>query len=272
MRDTPRTTGTVPERVRRIPDDPATEVVVSVARFEIKDNDAYAAYSAAGHCGKPASGRCLYCSNHYAAHENDPTTRIVRQYIDNRGNGGNKGRQNVILCAHVDAITPKPSNIVTPTAPATHTPNHTATTNATTQKGQNIMSTNNTPANVNLDAITAQIAALNAALAALNAPATTTPATTTPANVTTTPATTTPANVTTTPATTTPKKPVIINFGGGLTGTLSANAAIFSTGNTGWRGQVKAEDENGDKYQITFMASKVGGNPNKPPTTKTAKK
>ena len=265
MRDTPRTTGTVPERVRRIPDDPATEVVVSVARFEIKDDNAYAAYSAAGHCGKPASGKCLYCSNHYAAHENDPTTRIVRQYIDNRGANGNKGRQNVILCAHVDAITPKPSNIVTPTAPIA-TPNHTATMNARTEKEITMSTTNNTPANVNLDAITAQIAALNAALAALNAPATTTPATSAPANVTTTPATTAPA----TPNTA--KKPVIINFGGGLTGTFTANAANFSTGNTGWRGQVKAEDENGDKYQITFMASKVGGNPNKPVTTKSAKK
>ena len=108
----PRTTGTVPERVRRIPDDPTTEVVVSVARFEIKDDDTYKAYSAAGHCGKPANGKCLYCSNHYAAHENDPTTRIVCQYVDNRGANGSKGRQNVILCAHVDAITPKPSNIL----------------------------------------------------------------------------------------------------------------------------------------------------------------
>ena len=262
-RDTPRTTGTVPERVRRIPDDPTTEVVVSVARFEIKDDDAYNAYSAAGHCGKPASGKCLYCSNHYAVHENDPTTRIVRQYIDNRGANGNKGRQNVILCAHVGAITPKPSNIVTPTAPATHTPTMNAITNARTEKEITMSTTNNTPASVNLDAITAQIAALNAALAALNAPATTTPATSAPA-------TTTPA--TSAPATNTAKKPVMIHFDGGLIGTFTANAAIFSTGNTGWRGQVKAEDENGDKYQITFMASKVGGNPNKPPTTKTAKK
>jgi len=60
----------------------------------------------------------------------------------------------------------------------------------------------------------------------------------------------------------------MIHFDGGLIGTFTANAANFSTGNTGWRGQVKAEDENGDKYQITFMASKVGGNPNKPATAK----
>lgn len=253
-RDTPRTTGTVPERVRRIPDDPTTEVVVSVARFEIKDDDTYKAYSAAGHCGKPSNGKCLYCSNHYAAHENDPTTRIVRQYIDNRGANGNKGRQNVILCAHVDA----PTANTTPT-PATHTQTTNATTNATSQKGKDSIMSTATNANVNLDAITAQIAALNAALAALSTPTAPAPA----------PTPTAPAPATTAPATpNTAKKPVIINFGGGLTGTFTANAANFATGNTGWRGQVKAEDENGDKYQITFMASKVGGNPNKPVTVK----
>ena len=270
MRDTPRTTGTVPERVRRIPDDPATEVVVSVARFEIKDDNAYNAYSAAGHCGKPASGKCLYCSNHYAAHENDPTTRIVRQAVDNRGANGNKGRQNVILCAHVDA-TPKPSNIVTPTAPATHTP----TMNARTEKEITMSTTNNnTTTNVNLDAITAQIAALNAALAALNAPATTTPATSAPANVTTTPAnvTTTPANVTTTPANVTSAPAVIIEFSGALSGAMTANAANATTGNTGWRGQCKVVGVDGQKYQVSFQAWRVGGNPAKPPTTKTAKK
>ena len=264
-RDTPRTTGTVPERVRRIPDDPTTEVVVSVARFEIKDDDTYKAYSAAGHCGKPSNGKCLYCSNHYAAHENDPTTRIVRQYIDNRGANGNKGRQNVILCAHVDA----PTANTTPT-PATHTQTTNATTNATSQKGKDSIMSTATNANVNLDAITAQIAALNAALAALSTPAnvpTQAPAYV-PANVPTQAPANVPANV---PANTA-KKPVMIHFDGGLIGTFTANAASFSTGNTGWRGQIKAEDENGDKYQITFMASKVGGNPNKPPTTKTAKK
>ena len=259
MRDTPRTTGTAPERVRRIPDDPTTSVVVSVARFEIKDDNAYNAYSAAGHCGKPASGKCLYCSNHYAAHENDPTTRIVRQAVDNRGANGNKGRQNVILCAHVDA-TPKPSNIVTPTAPATHTP----TMNARTEKEITMSTTNNnTTTNVNLDAITAQIAALNAALAALNAPATTTPATSAPANVTTTPAnvTTTPANVTSAPA-------VIIEFSGALSGAMTANAANATTGNTGWRGQCKVVGVDGQKYQVSFQAWRVGGNPAKPPTKK----
>ena len=269
MRDTPRTTGTAPERVRRIPDDPTTEVVVSVARFEIKDDDTYKAYSAAGHCGKPANGKCLYCSNHYAAHENDPTTRIVRQYVDNRGANGSKGRQNVILCAHVDA----PTANTTPT-PATHTPTMNATTNATTnartEKEITMSTTNNTPANVNLDAITAQIAALNAALAALNAPATTTPATTTPANVTTTPAnvTTTPANVTTTQATTPTAPAVMIHFDGGLIGTFTANAATATTGNHGWRGQCKATGIDGQKYQVSFQAWLVGGNPAKPPTKK----
>ena len=192
-------------------------------------------------------------------HHNDDPMTPVSQAIDNRPGG----RQRVVMCAHV--TTPKPSNIVTPTAPIA-TPNHTATTNATTQKGQNIMSTNNTPANVNLDAITAQIAALNAALAALSTPANV-PAQA-PANVPTQAPANVPANV---PANTA-KKPVMIHFDGGLIGTFTANAASFSTGNTGWRGQVKAEDENGDKYQITFMASKVGGNPSKPVTTKSAKK
>jgi hypothetical protein len=81
-----------------------------------------------------------------------------------------------------------------------------------------------------------------------------------------TPATPAPANV---PATQAPA--VIIEFSGALSGAMTANAANFSTGNHGWRGQVKAMDGCGDKYQITFMASKVGGNPNKPPTTKAKK-
>ena len=250
--------GRVTLQIRSNSSDPQTETARLVDRFPITTDEGWASWKSQGHCGKPASAYSLYCDNHEHMHRNDDPTTPVIQAIDNRPGG----RQRVVMCAHIKA--PEPSNIVTPTAPIA-TPNHTATTNATTQKGQNIMSTNNTPANVNLDAITAQIAALNAALAALSTPANV------PANVTAN----VPANVpaTTAPATpNTAKKPVIINFGGGLTGTFTANAANFSTGNTGWRGQVKAEDENGDKYQITFMASKVGGNPNKPPTTKTAKK
>ena len=244
--------GRVTLQIRSNSSDPQTETARLVDRFPITTDEQWLTWKSQGHCGKPASAYSLYCDNHEHMHRNDDPMTPVVQAIDNRPGG----RQRVVMCAHIKA--PEPSNIVTPTAPATHTP----TMNARTEKEITMSTTNNTPASINLDAITAQIAALNAALAALNAPATTTPA-----NVTTT-----PANVTTTPATTTPKKPVMIHFDGGLTGTLSANAAIFSTGNTGWRGQVKAEDENGDKYQITFMASKVGGNPNKPPTTKTAKK
>ena len=250
--------GRVTLQMRTNANDPLTETARLVDRFPITTDEQWLTWKSQGHCGKPASAYSLYCDNHEHMHRNDDPMTPVVQAIDNRPGG----RQRVVMCAHIKA--PEPSNIVTPTAPIA-TPNHTATTNARTEK-EITMSTNNTPANVNLDAITAQIAALNAALAALNAPATTTPATSAPANVTTTPATTAPA----TPNTA--KKPVIINFGGGLTGTFTANAANFSTGNTGWRGQVKAEDENGDKYQITFMASKVGGNPNKPVTTKSAKK
>ena len=246
-------------QIRSNSSDPLTETARLVDRFPITTDEQWVSWKSQGHCGKPASAYSLYCDNHEPMHHNDDPMTPVSQAIDNRLGG----RQRVVMCAHIKA--PKPSNIVTPTAPIA-TPNHTATTNATTQKGQNIMSTNNTPANVNLDAITAQIAALNAALAALSTPANV-PAQA-PANVPAQAPANVPANV---PANTA-KKPVMIHFDGGLIGTFTANAASFSTGNTGWRGQIKAEDENGDKYQITFMASKVGGNPNKPPTTKTAKK
>jgi hypothetical protein len=253
-------------QIRAKADDPLTETARLVDRFPITTDEQWASWKSQGHCGKPASAYSLYCDNHEPMHHNDDPMTPVSQAIDNRLGG----RQRVVMCAHIKA--PKPSNIVTPTAPIA-TPNHTAITNARTEKEITMSTTNNTPANVNLDAITAQIAALNAALAALSTPAsvTTTPANV-PASVTTTPAnvTTTPANVPTTPANTA-KKPVMIHFDGGLIGTFTANAASFSTGNTGWRGQIKAEDENGDKYQITFMASKVGGNPNKPPTTKAKK-
>lgn len=254
-RDTPRTTGTVPERIRRIPDDPTTEVVVSVARFEIKDDDAYNAYSAAGHCGKPASGKCLYCSNHYAAHENDPTTRIVRQYIDNRGANGNKGRQNVILCAHVDAITPKPSNDK-PQTPAMHTPTMNAITNARTEKEITMSTTNNTPASVNLDAITAQIAALNAALAALSTPTAPAPA----------PTPTAPA-----PATTykndalyemVPDVPTTVTITGFVDAAFNAHPTVFKTGNVGYTGSTKATCRiNGKEYQVSINLSEIHRKP-----------
>jgi len=244
-------------QIRSNSSDPLTETARLVDRFAITTDEQWASWKSQGHCGKPATAYSLYCDNHEPMHHSDNPAIPVIQAIDNRPGG----RQRVVMCAHV--TTPKPSNDK-PQTPAMHTPTMNATTNV--QKGQKeiTMSTNNTTtANANLDAITAQIAALNAALAALSTPTAPAPA----------PTPTAPAPATTAPAASmTAKKPVIINFGGGLTGTFTANAANFSTGNTGWRGQVKAEDENGDKYQITFMASKVGGNPNKPVTTKSAKK
>ena len=235
-------------QIRSNSSDPQTETARLVDRFAITTDEQWSIWKSQGHCGKPASAYSLYCDNHEPMHHNDDPMTPVSQAIDNRPGG----RQRVVMCAHV--TTPKPSNDK-PQTPAMHTPTMNATTNV--QKGQKeiTMSTNNTTtANANLDAITAQIAALNAALAALSTPTAPAPA---PA-----PATTAPA------ASMTAKKSVVIHFDGGLTGTFTANAASFSTGNTGWRGQVKAEDENGDKYQITFMASKVGGNPNKPVTVK----
>ena len=241
--------GRVTLQIRSNSSDPQTETARLVDRFPITTDEQWLTWKSQGHCGKPASAYSLYCDNHEHMHRNDDPMTPVVQAIDNRPGG----RQRVVMCAHIKA--PEPSNIVTPTAPIA-TPNHTATTNARTEKEITMSTTNNTPANVNLDAITAQIAALNAALAALNAPATTTPATTTPANVTTT-----PANVTSAPA-------VIIEFSGALSGAMTANAANATTGNTGWRGQCKVVGVDGQKYQVSFQAWRVGGNPAKPPTKK----
>ena len=246
--------GRVTLQIRSNSSDPQTETARLVDRFPITTDEQWLTWKSQGHCGKPASAYSLYCDNHEHMHRNDDPMTPVVQAIDNRPGG----RQRVVMCAHIKA--PEPSNIVTPTAPATHTP----TMNARTEKEITMSTTNNnTTTNVNLDAITAQIAALNAALAALNAPATTTPATSAPANVTTTPAnvTTTPANVTSAPA-------VIIEFSGALSGAMTANAANATTGNTGWRGQCKVVGVDGQKYQVSFQAWRVGGNPAKPPTKK----
>ena len=254
--------GRVTLQIRSNSSDPLTETARLVDRFPITTDEQWASWKSQGHCGKPASAYSLYCDNHEHMHRNDDPTTPVIQAIDNRPGG----RQRVVMCAHIKA--PEPSNDK-PQIPATHTPTMNATTNATmnarTEKEITMSTTNNTTTSINLDAITAQIAALNAALAALNAPATTTPAnvTTTPANVTTT-----PANVTTTPATTPTAPAVMIHFDGGLIGTFTANAATATTGNTGWRGQCKATGIDGQKYQVSFQAWLVGGNPAKPPTKK----
>ena len=251
--------GRVTLQIRSNSSDPQTETARLVDRFPITTDEQWLTWKSQGHCGKPASAYSLYCDNHEHMHRNDDPMTPVVQAIDNRPGG----RQRVVMCAHIKA--PEPSNDK-PQIPATHTPTMNATTNATmnarTEKEITMSTTNNTTTSINLDAITAQIAALNAALAALNAPATTTPAnvTTTPANVTTT-----PANVTSAPA-------VIIEFSGALSGAMTANAANATTGNTGWRGQCKVVGVDGQKYQVSFQAWRVGGNPAKPPTTKTAKK
>ena len=249
--------GRVTLQMRTNANDPLTETARLVDRFPITTDEQWLTWKSQGHCGKPASAYSLYCDNHEHMHRNDDPMTPVVQAIDNRPGG----RQRVVMCAHIKA--PEPSNIVTPTAPIA-TPNHTATTNARTEKEITMSTTNNTPANVNLDAITAQIAALNAALAALSTPANV------PANVTTTPAnvTTTPANVTTTQATTPTAPAVMVHFDGGLIGTFTANAATATTGNHGWRGQCKATGIDGQKYQVSFQAWLVGGNPAKPPTKK----
>ena len=247
-------------QIRSNSSDPLTETARLVDRFPITTDEQWSIWKSQGHCGKPATAYSLYCDNHEPMHHSDNPAIPAIQAIDNRPGG----RQRVVMCAHV--TTPKPSNDK-PQTPAMHTPTMNATTNV--QKGQKeitMSTTNNTPA-VNLDAIAAQIAALNAALAALSTPAQA------PANVTTT-----PANVTTTPATpttqaTTPTAPaVIIEFSGALSGAMTANAANATTGNHGWRGQCKATGIDGQKYQVSFQAWLVGGNPAKPPTTKAVKK
>jgi hypothetical protein len=105
-------------QIRSNSSDPLTETARLVDRFPITTDEQWASWKSQGHCGKPASAYSLYCDNHEPLHHNDNPTTPVNQAIDNRPGG----RQRVIMCAHITA--PKPSNIVTPTAPTT-TPTNT---------------------------------------------------------------------------------------------------------------------------------------------------
>ena len=119
--------GRVTLQIRSNSSDPLTETARLVDRFPITTDEQWASWKSQGHCGKPASAYSLYCDNHEHMHRNDDPMTPVVQAIDNRPGG----RQRVVMCAHIKA--PEPSNIVTPTAPIA-TPNHTATTNARTEK------------------------------------------------------------------------------------------------------------------------------------------